>query len=128
MESIGARIRQARLKKLMTQAELGSLLGVSQNAVHNWENERNEPSTFTIKKIASALGVPAAKLIGEEPDVQTNLDRLRTMTEDELVKLWGEDFPEQYHADCYECPKEENCEFAWQCCPETFRNWLRSKP
>jgi len=58
---------------------------------------------------------------------ETNGDKVRQMTDDELAELWGQTmFPEKYHAGCEKCEKNESCEFLWYACPETFRNWLKA--
>lgn len=55
-----------------------------------------------------------------------NIDRVHEMSEEELVKLWGANgFEAKYVPDCgSECKWTD---FACDCCPETFRNWLRGE-
>jgi len=57
---------------------------------------------------------------------ETNGDRVRQMTDEELAELWSCTlFPEKYQANCKECKRDDNCEFSWYACPETFRSWLK---
>ena len=53
--SIGSKIKEVRLERNMTQAQLGALIGVSQKAVAFWESESNEPKAFYIVKLVRAL-------------------------------------------------------------------------
>ena len=55
-----------------------------------------------------------------------NIDLVHEMSEEELVRLWGSNgFEAKYVPDC-----GADCEwpdFVCDCCPETFRNWLRGE-
>lgn len=55
---IGENIKHVRVKKGMTQAQLGNLLGISYQQLGNWESGRRTPNADNQIKIASALGVP----------------------------------------------------------------------
>lgn len=64
----------------------------------------------------------------EHPDwsPQTNGDRVRQMTDDELEKLWGiQKFGDEYLPECAD--KNGECQY-WnytcELCPATFRKWL----
>lgn len=60
--------------------------------------------------------------------METNYDRVMRMSIDELVELWSRtNFPEEFQADCQDCPRNDNCDFTWYACPETFRNWLKGE-
>ena len=63
-EELGERIRGAREGK-MTQAVLGSHVGLSRTAITNIECGRQRLLVDQLVEIASALGVPAAKLLPE---------------------------------------------------------------
>lgn len=53
-----------RTQKGLTQAALAQKLGVTQATVANYESGRREPSIAMLRKIAQALGVDIATLIG----------------------------------------------------------------
>ena len=53
----GEKIKEARKKAGMTQAELGALLGVSGSMIGQWENDFRHPKLETRAKIADALGI-----------------------------------------------------------------------
>ena len=71
---LAQRIRESREFLGLTQGDLAILVGVSKNTVWNWENERREPRGDEIKKLASALKVNVAYLLGEIND-PTPLDK-----------------------------------------------------
>lgn len=56
--SIGARIRQARKAKGLTQEELGKLLHVTGAAISHFERGRRDVDAKTLAKIARVLEKP----------------------------------------------------------------------
>ena len=64
--SIGQNIKNARKSKGLSQKQLGELLGVSQAAIGQFENEKSTPKIETIKKIATALDIPVSELVSSE--------------------------------------------------------------
>lgn len=55
---MGEKIKQLRLKKLMSQKDLAEAAGVSRVTISSIENKkRNSFSTSTLNKIGKALGV-----------------------------------------------------------------------
>lgn len=51
--SLGEKIKTYRLKQDLSQAKLGELLNVTQQAVAKWEKSIAEPDSSAIKKMAS---------------------------------------------------------------------------
>lgn len=66
MSDFSHRLKQLRLTHHLTQAELAKKLNVTQNAVHQWENRKTEPSAEMIEKIAAFFNVMPAFLMGWE--------------------------------------------------------------
>lgn len=66
MSKLPLRLKNLRINADMTQTELASLLGVSQNAIFNWENGKREPSQLNIEKLADIFKVSPAYLMGWE--------------------------------------------------------------
>lgn len=62
--SIGKNIALLRKAKGLTQAELGDLLGVSNQAVSKWESEMTMPDVMLLPEIAKVLGVEINDLYG----------------------------------------------------------------
>lgn len=57
-------IKNARIKKGITQAELAEKIGVTQNAVCHWENGSRNVKLDTLVKISKALGCPLEEITG----------------------------------------------------------------
>jgi transcriptional regulator with XRE-family HTH domain len=76
MTGLSDRIKHLRIESAMTQQELADAIGVSQNAIYNWENGKREPNLKTVEKIAKAFHVSPSKLLYGELDSETakNLD------------------------------------------------------
>lgn len=60
------RLKELRLKKGLTQTELGKRLGVKQSTFTNWENGKREPNFETLIKLADLLEVSVDLLLGRE--------------------------------------------------------------
>ena len=59
---IGNKLKAARLRAHMTQAQLAAAAGLDQSAVSQIERGITGPSLGTLKALAQALGVSAAAL------------------------------------------------------------------
>lgn len=64
-ESIGDRIRKARLAKGLTQTELGKRVGLSQGMVTYYEVRGVSPSPELLLKLARVLDVTVEELVGQ---------------------------------------------------------------
>ncbi len=60
---IGARIKELRTERGISQHELGKAIGVSQKAVDYWEREVNEPKASYIILLANYFGVSTDELL-----------------------------------------------------------------
>ena len=60
------RLKELRLKKGLTQTELGEKVGVKQNTFTNWENGKREPSFENLVKLADLFEVSLDWLFGRE--------------------------------------------------------------
>ena len=63
---IGAQVKRARERALLTQQELADRAGIGLTTLNRIENDHAEPHFRTIRKLAKALGVDPAALIPEE--------------------------------------------------------------
>lgn len=55
-ETLGARLRQARMDRGLRQKEVAEELGVHPDTVKNWENGRSEPTLKAVPKVLEFLG------------------------------------------------------------------------
>ena len=60
------RLKELRLKKRLTQIELGEKVGVKQSTFTKWENGKREPNIETLLKLADSLEVSLDWLFGRE--------------------------------------------------------------
>jgi len=68
MSQVGKRIKELREARGMTLAELGMRMGVTPQAVSNWENRKNRGlNSSTLLRAAEALDVDPQKLLNTEP-------------------------------------------------------------
>ena len=73
---IGARIKEIRKKRGLTQVQLAKKAGISQSALSDIESQvsSKRPSATTIQLLASALGTTVAELMGETVETRLPTD------------------------------------------------------
>jgi len=64
---MGARIKFAREKMGLTQMQVAQTLGVTRNAIAQWESDRSAPATGRLGRLAGRLGVPVDWLLEKPP-------------------------------------------------------------
>lgn len=69
----GELIKQTRVTMRITQAELAKRLGVTPQAISQYERGIKNPKPATLKKIAAALGVEWYELISNSQDEQSEI-------------------------------------------------------
>ena len=98
---IGERIRTARIGMGMSQAELGTMLGVQRSAISKWEKGHVvNIKRSTLMKLSKVLNIPLAELVGSdssdteiisEQNQETHKEPTpgyRIVSEDELDEIW----------------------------------------
>lgn len=61
--TIGDKIRELRTKKDISQQELAKIIGVSDQAISAWENNKKVPRMGSVEKLAAFFDVPKTYLI-----------------------------------------------------------------
>ena len=81
--SIGARIRELREQKSMSQGDIEKATGLLRCYTSRVENGHTVPSLETLERFASALGVPLYQLFykGDELPLTPNLTSRKTLQE-----------------------------------------------
>ena len=79
--NFGNYIYNLRIKKGLTQGQLGEKLGVTNKAVSRWENGSAYPSTELMLPLAKELGVTIEDLYKTISEDKTPKTKLRTMLE-----------------------------------------------
>lgn len=64
--SFGARLRQVRDDRQLSQSELARLAGMQPSAIAHFEADRRKPSFNNVRALAKALNVSADYLLGAE--------------------------------------------------------------
>lgn len=84
---VGARLKEARKAKGITQDELGEILGLSKAAISLYESEKRNPKLETIIEMMYVLGVSADYLLGTDVIVEVknyNTPKYRTLRSEEI--------------------------------------------
>lgn len=66
--TIGERIRKMRKEKRYSIMDIRDLTGLSKSTISEVENDKSNPTTETLQKIAKALGVSVDTFFKEETD------------------------------------------------------------
>ena len=84
-----SRLDQARKEKGLTQRELANRVGVTEVSMSRYVNGARVPKGPIVVNIAKALGVSVDYLVGTSSvkKRQTNADRIRNMSDEELAEL-----------------------------------------
>lgn len=67
VEPLAVRIKRLRITHGFTQGQLGALIGISGAAVGRWETGEFLPKGRYVAKLAGALAIDVADLLGEAP-------------------------------------------------------------
>lgn len=91
----GERLRQLRKEKGLTQADLAKLLGVSQQAIGNYESGVRQPDSGTMVKLADFFDTSVDYLLGRTDIRKFDLDieNIAAMRSKELEGY--EDLPDE---------------------------------
>lgn len=83
-----SRLDQARKEKGLTQRELANRVGVTEVSMSRYINGARVPSGPIVVNIAKALGISVDYLVGTSnvKKRQTNADRIRNMSDEELAE------------------------------------------
>lgn len=84
-------IRNARIEKNMTQMQLADAMGVSYQAVSNWERGNSMPDISKLEDLCGALGITVQELLGMEGKQTRAVEK---MVEDRDTSLDREEFLE----------------------------------
>ncbi len=66
---IGSRIREERLKRGLTQEELGKLIGVSKVAISHYERGEEQPKVERLSKLVEILNLTPNYILGQDINV-----------------------------------------------------------
>lgn len=87
MSDFGKALRQLRLGKKLSQAELAEYIGVSKSSINMYERGEREPGFETIEAIADFFNVDMNHLLGYE-QLKMNLLEDRINSDDQLENIY----------------------------------------
>lgn len=115
MQKIGKKISELRKNKNMTQPELADRMGISFQAVSNWERGNNMPDIAKLPELAEILGVSVDELLGEkfalvEAAINNNVEEViekRSASVEEISNVLPILKPDQASAVAKKCSKSD---------------------
>ena len=88
---IAKKIREARIAQNMTQMNLADAMGVSYQAVSNWERGNSMPDISKLEDLCSALKISIVELLGMENQETATVEKIiqteETVTVEELSSI-----------------------------------------
>ncbi len=72
MKTLGEKIAGLRQEKNMTQQAFADVMGVTRQAISNWERNKTEPDVAALKKIGQVFGIDMNDLL---TDIHLNARR-----------------------------------------------------
>lgn len=75
MSGFGTRLKELRLGRRMTQADLARHMKITQQAVGFWESGKTEPTMSMVGKLSRLFNVPVDDLIGLDSGKYEKLER-----------------------------------------------------
>ena len=85
--NIAKRIKQARIDKNMTQMNLADAMGVSFQAVSNWERGNSLPDISKLADLCAALDITVNDLLGIDAPAVTKVIQEEELTVEELAEV-----------------------------------------
>ncbi len=79
--AVGGRIKYYRERQKIDQKVIAEKIGVTSNAISNWENGRTRPDFSVVPKLCEALGITLYELYGIENKQYTYTDKEKSMVE-----------------------------------------------
>lgn len=111
---IAKKIKEARIGKNMTQMNLADAMGVSYQAVSNWERGNSMPDISKLEDLCNALDLSIGELLGIETKASTAVEKVmqeKTLTVEELVEVAPILPPEQMEAQARKATGENRKKF-----------------
>lgn len=119
--TFGSKLKDARRNKGYTQKELADLVGATNTAVSNWENDINKPDMDMVEKLCGALSVSPKYFFSLEAEIPINYPGViptPRMTKKPLLGAiaCGDPILAVENLDGYvDTPEDIHCDFALRC-------------
>ena len=110
MEGLGARVKQKRKERHMTQQQLADMINVTKVSICCYENGTRSPELANLIGLAESLEVDFMWLLGMEKTVKYAKDREANISENDvkLIKYLRKNNKELYNSLIEEVTKKAN--------------------
>ena len=61
--SLGSKLKEARIRKNMTQQQVADAVGVKKNTITGYEKNDRQPDVLMLKKLIPVLGISSSELL-----------------------------------------------------------------
>lgn len=85
----GRRLRELRLKKKLTQEELGKIIHVTKVSISGYESGERTPDTENLSKLADYFGVSTDELLGRTEISESALSKLKPIKDFFRIPVLG---------------------------------------
>lgn len=85
--TIGEKIKESRITAKMSQQELADILEIKCAGISQWETDKRTPKISSLRKIANALGIGLAELLGLPPENSESVRKLEQAISENEKKL-----------------------------------------
>ena len=73
----GEKLKDARLRKELTQEAVAKEIGVSRQSLSNWENDRTYPDLASVLKLSDLYGLSLDDLLRHDMELRRNMEQQR---------------------------------------------------
>lgn len=87
MKGLGKRLRQARLKRGLTQTQAGEAVGISYGTLSGYERDYRNPDHETLLKLSELYQVSVSWLLNADHINVSNIEK-KTQLEEELLTMF----------------------------------------
>lgn len=122
--TFGARLRNARKEKKLTQKELASKINAAHNSISNWENDQNMPDPDTIQNLCWALDVQPNYFFSVEPVLPPNILPMPRMKEWKVLggTACGDPLYKDVGDETILAPEDIDADYVFRCVGDSMIN------
>ncbi|MGM0214549.1 helix-turn-helix domain-containing protein [Enterococcus sp. AZ109] len=110
MKRIGNKLREARIRRHLSQSQLAEKVNVSVETIYNWENGNTSPKVKKIKELCSTLKIDIDDILDDKKMYLQETQALIDMME-KLLLLTNEKNSKQFFSNYYFIEREERIIF-----------------
>jgi transcriptional regulator with XRE-family HTH domain len=97
-DTLGARLKAARITKQLSQQQVAEAVGVNRVRVSNWETDQHKPGAENLEALAALYGTTTRALLYGEPDAPTRTKNVSRETSENWARRRREEDTAAYRA------------------------------